>query len=1079
MSQLVVYRASAGSGKTYRLAVEYIKQVLNNPEGYKNILAVTFTNKATNEMKSRILNELFNLANGNATGMFKTISEETELKAEIITERAQKALSLILHDYSRFSISTIDSFVQRVIQALLWEIGVQGGVNIEIDNNPVLELAADNLLDSASLSNELLQWLSQMGQSLLDEGKSWDVRTTLIELGKQLFSEKFRLMSKADIEKITDKQIVNSLKHELLQIISGIAEKVNQEAKHVFSELDKHNLTIDSFSYGKTGVMGFFNSCLEVSKSTKKLPETQKPRVDKALNSPGGEDWVTKSTLKDENLFKPIQTIVTKVLHPSLKRIIELIESNRIQFNTARLVLQNLENLALIGDLWNKIRELSREEGFLLLSDSGHLLREFVKDTDAPFIYEKVGTRYDTYMIDEFQDTSEVQWHNFKPLIENSLSQDFFSMIVGDVKQSIYRWRNGNWSILANEVQKDFQQFGIRSESLTQNWRSLPKVVQFNNSFFESAKQIATNQISNKLKDSPQSIVDDYCTQIENAYSDTNQIPSKTNEKGEGYVEVCFFEKSNNSECDAILSKELIAQILELNKRFSLNQIAILVRTKSEGQRIANMLVEHNQTNPNSAIAFVSQEGLKLTASHLVRFTISALMLVVDSKNQVNVRLFAKELASLTPLGQMPWHSYFTPEAVADDIKWLSKLNTRPLQEVFEAIVLKYNLQSNKGELAYLAELHEHIATLASRGQGDVNRFLEWWDKNSEKLSLSVPESTNALSIVTIHKSKGLEFPVVFMPYASWAFRQPSKQPVIWVGTTHEPFNMLPKYPIRLSKDAFQSHFANDAAEEEMKELVDNLNLLYVAFTRAQNELYIFVPQTKNESDGDIKEIDSVSKLIHSATQNMPLAQNAVNLDDKLKRFNMGSRDSHLSNSSSNEANQNYWLIKSYPVGQNLSSLKLKIEAKDFFSKTTKPVLKALNHGKVMHEIFASINTVNDIPNAVKKANVDGLIDLDKVAPIIQLAKDRLSKKPFADWFSGSWEVKNEQSIITPQGYTYRPDRVMTRNNEAVVIDFKFGEEKKEHIKQVNSYKNLLLDMEHTMVDAYIWYVDADKLVNV
>ncbi|HDP55223.1 MAG TPA: hypothetical protein ENN24_06045 [Bacteroidetes bacterium] len=1077
MSQLVVYRASAGSGKTYRLAVEYIKQVLKNPEGYKNILAVTFTNKATNEMKSRILNELFNLAKGNATGMLKTISEETALKAEIITERAKKALTLILHDYSRFSISTIDSFVQRVIQALLWEIGVQGGVNIEIDNTPVLELAADNLLDSASLSNELLQWLSQMGQSLLDEGKSWDVRTTLIELGKQLFSEKFRLMSKADIAKITDKQLVGSLKDELLQIISNIAEKISQEAKHVFNELDNQQLTVDNFSYGKNGVMGFFNSCLEVSSNTKKLPETQKPRVDKALNSPSGEDWVTKVVLKDENLFKPIQTLVTNVLHPSLKRIVELIESNRIQFNTAKLVLQNLENLALIGDLWNKIRELSREEGFLLLSDSGHLLREFVKDTDAPFIYEKVGTRYDTYMIDEFQDTSEVQWHNFKPLIENSLSQDFFSMIVGDVKQSIYRWRNGNWSILANEVQKDFQQFGIRSESLTQNWRSLPKVVQFNNSFFESAKQIATNQISNKLKDSPKSIVDDYCTQIKNAYSDTKQIPSKTNEGGDGYVEVCFFEKSNNSECDAILAKELIAQILELNKRFSLNQMAILVRTKSEGQRIANMLVVHNQTSTNCAIAFVSQEGLKLTASHLVRFTISALMLVQDSKNQVNVRLFAKELASLSPLKQMPWHSYFTPEAVANDIKWLSKLNTRPLQEVFEAIVLKYNLQSNKGELAYLAELHEHIATLASRGHGDVNRFLEWWDKNREKLSLSVPESTNALSIVTIHKSKGLEFPVVFMPYANWAFRQPSKQPVIWVGTTHEPFNTLPKYPIRLSKVTYQSHFANDAAEEEMKELVDNLNLLYVAFTRAQNELYIFVPQTKKEIEGDY-EIDSVSKLIQSATQNMPLAQNVVNPDDKLKRFSMGSKNSQLQNSSSNEANQNYWLIKSYPVGQSLSSLRLKIEAKDFFSKTTKPVLKALNHGKVMHEIFASINTINDIPNAVKKANVDGLIELDKVGPIVQLAKERLSKMPFAEWFSGSWEVKNEQSIITPQGFTYRPDRVMIRNNQAVVIDFKFGEEKKEHFKQINRYKTLLLDMKHTKVDAYIWYVDADKLVN-
>ena len=1080
MSQLIVYSASAGSGKTYRLAVEYIKQILKNPESFRNILAVTFTNKATNEMKGRILNELFNLANGKKTSICKDITDETAIPEELISQKAQKALSLILHDYSLFSISTIDSFVQRVIQSLLWEIGEQGGVDIELDTDPVLELAADNLLDSASQTKELLAWISQMGYSLLDEGKSWDVRGKLIELGKQLFSQKFRLMSREEVEKFTDRENVNVLKQKLTSNTSSLVKQINTEAKLVYTELEKCLLTTDSFTHGNSGVMGFFKKCLELDNSSNELPKTDMVRVLDALNSPNGEDWVNKSTAKNKELFNPIQSAVVNVLHPSLKKIIELINQNSITFVSSRLILQNLENLALIGDLWNKIRELSHQEGFLLLSDSGHLLRELVKDSDAPFVYEKVGTRYDMYMIDEFQDTSEVQWHNFKPLIENSLSQDFFSMIVGDVKQSIYRWRNGNWSILANQVEKDFQQHGVKRIALTKNWRSLPQIVNFNNTFFEKAKQAAVAHINNALKDSIPEIIDDFCQQVEKAYADTQQTSIKSGDEGEGYVEINFFEKGNNSECDQILSEVLVNQIKELRKTYSLNQIGILIRSKSDGQRIANMLLEHNKKaeNVEDEISFVSQEGLKLKASHVIRFVISALSLVEDNKNEVEKRVFAKELATLTQLQNINWHTHFSAEFTTDEVNWLSSLNTRPLQEVFEAIVQKYNLQSIKGELAYLAELHEHIATITSKGGGDVNRFLTWWKEKNTKLALTVPETTNALSILTIHKSKGLEFPVVIIPYANWVFRQSRNQPILWVSSPIEPFNILPKYPIQASKNALQSLFAKDAAEEKMKEIVDNLNLLYVGFTRAQGELYIYAPLTKKEKESADDGLESVSKLIRNVVIDMKLESSFNDVEGGIEKHYTGKKG-NKELTSTESSNQNLWLVNSYPVGQSLSSIKLKMESQGFFTDTINPLLEPLIHGKVMHDIFANIATVKDIEQAVHKAKVQGLISDEQRVATEKLIKERLGEAPFSDWFSGNWNIKNEQSILTPQGFTYRPDRVMICKTEAIIVDFKFGEEAKEHGRQVARYKDLLTAMGYTKVSAFLWYVDANKLKEV
>ncbi len=1079
MSKLVVYKASAGSGKTYRLAAEYIKQLIDNPESYKSILAVTFTNKATAEMKSRILNELLEIASGNRSSIGDEICQLLNIELNTLKQRASQALSLILHDYSRFSISTIDSFVQRVIQALLWEIGEQGGIDIELDNQPVLEHAADNLLDSAATIDELLKWLTTMGYAQLDEGKGWDIRKRLVELGKQLFSEKFRLMGKEEIELFTQRDRVNLLKEKLQDLVNRTASEISQMSKSSFEALEKHGISPDIFTQKQRGVMGYLDKCAKANNEYNEMPLPNN-YVTAALNSPTGEDWVSKSTLKDKALFAQISSLVSQTLHPTLTALAKLAEEKNPAYISAKLILKNLENLALIGDLWEKVRQLSRDEGFLLLSDSGHLLREFVKESDAPFIYEKVGTRYDMYMIDEFQDTSEVQWHNFKPLVENSLSQDFFSMIVGDVKQSIYRWRNGDWSILASGVANDLALHGTNEIPLKTNWRSLKSIVDFNNTFFGQAKEYAKQEIEQKANEgTPIEAIAALKEQIDKAYADLEQLPNKADNVNTGYVEVNFFEYKNKASQDEHLSAHIPELIINLKERYNLNDIAILVRTKNDGQRIANMLLEHNRTEANAEnrINFISQEGLLLKNSLVVRLTIAALQLVQDPNNEVAKRILTKETTTLTRTENYQWHTRFTASMTDEETRWLSSLNTRPLQEVFEAIAQRYNLFAVKGELAHLAELHEHIATLSSKGGSDVNRFLQWWEQKSENLSLSVPGNANAVSILTIHKSKGLEYPVVIVPYASWSFRGRGIQPLLWVSSQQEPFNLLPNYPIKVSSEAAKSLFAYEVLEEEMKEMVDNINLLYVTFTRARNELYIYAPQTKKEMDGDIKKLSSTSQLLRLIVPQMAILNPANKPEQDFETYCIGNKPTvSKTNKQHGLPQDNQWTIENYPVGNKYSSIKLKTESEDFFVTAPSQRFAPLEHGKVMHELFSNIYALNDIDVALTKGITDGIIEETSTDSLKESISKTLSKQPFNDWFSGSWKAITERAILTPSGKSYRPDRVMTRENQTIVVDFKFGAELPNHIKQVQRYSNLLLEMGYPNVKGYIWYVDIDKL---
>ncbi len=1027
-------------------------------------------------MKGRILHELHSISLGNYSPMAQVIGEELNAPLPWMRENAAQALHLILHDYSRFAVSTIDSFVQRIIQALLWEIGEQGGLDIQLDNQYVLGRAAENLLDSASQSDELMKWLVRMGENLMDSGKSWDVRGKLIELGNELFTESFRLMDRDEVERFSRRENVTTLKAQLNKMVDGMVNGIRAEAEGAICTVQERGLSMDSFSYGERGVMGFFKKCSGIDNSKISLADEIGTRVISAFGDPSGRDWVTKTTSSNATLFPHIQQLVKGVLHPSLTRLLGMVKSYTPHYVAAKLVLSNIENLALLADLWAKVRELSRDEGFLLLSDSGHLLREFVKGSDAPFVFERVGTRFDCFMIDEFQDTSVVQWHNFKPLIENSLSQGKFSMIVGDVKQSIYRWRNGDWRILASGVKHDFNHLGVRELSLGVNRRSLPAIVNFNNAAFQGFANTACNAILHECGEAHTELGNELANQVKEAYRDVMQGVTTSEAAGMGYVQVSMIDAESSSEYSQAVCKRLIILIESLRERYSPGDIAILVRSKRDGQRVASMILEHNRVTPNSLnrIAFVSQDSLQLKVSAVVRVMVNAITLIHNPSNGIARGVLAKELDEVSGVARQQWHSLFTASELEAECQWLAGLHTRPLLEAFEAIAARYRLVDVTNELPYLAELHEHILTLTSRGGNDASAFIHWWEIQGCKIALTVPESANAISIITIHKAKGLEYPVAILPFADWNFRVAGKAPFLWVSANEDPFNMLPKYPIHLKKEAKGSIFARQALEESMQDLVDNLNLLYVALTRPMNELYVYLPNGDLETQKG--QVTTTGHLIRATIQNLNLERVE---DNDLTIYRQGSITPKPVPRIASHDDQSDWLIDVYPVGGHWGPLRVGSGAKDFFMANPSARLATIGYGRIMHELFSYIKTLEDVPFALHTLERSGLISAPDRPTIGAKVEELLRDDRVCSWFSGEWEVYNETTILTPEGHRYRPDRVMVSGSEAVVVDFKFGAHSAAHLTQLERYANLLSQLGYSRVDAYVWYVDEGSILGL
>ncbi|NQU52668.1 MAG: UvrD-helicase domain-containing protein, partial [Bacteroidetes bacterium] len=616
---LTVYKASAGSGKTFQLVVEYLKLLLENSYNYKHILAVTFTNKATNEMKTRILEQLHLLASNQPSDYLKILQNNTYSEKEI-RNKARQVLKNILHDYNRFSINTIDSFTQRIIKSFNRELGISPNFTVELDSDMILEEAVDRMLAKIDKDKKLLKWLKEFSKEKIQENYSQRIDDDIKALGKELFKENFQIFFPENSESVYSRENLDSFGKELNIIKVQFENTLKDKGKKGVQIIEESGLSIDDFSGKARGIGSVF------SKYATGIPPNITATIKNA--SENVEKWYTKTNAKKDE----IHVIVETKLQPLLNEILTFLENESQHYFTALAVLKQLRMLGILTDLKEEIKVLLQEKGVLQISDSNLLLSKIIGQTDSPFIYEKTGNHYNHFMLDEFQDTSTLQWNNFKPLLINSLAEGNKNLIVGDVKQSIYRWRNSDWKILAEQLNSDFSVQQIEHKVLEKNWRSDKNIIDFNNAVFDSLKENFEGTLLKEIDSEDETFINKF----NNIYDSFIQESGKPDAQTQGFVKVQFFPADEFKE-ESIHS--LVEQVKELqNKGIKASETAILIRKNSEGTPIIEEFLSAANLPQNKGynLSVLSNESLFLHASKGALFVMNTIELLIDPQNEIS-----------------------------------------------------------------------------------------------------------------------------------------------------------------------------------------------------------------------------------------------------------------------------------------------------------------------------------------------------------------------------------------------------------------------------------------------------------
>lgn len=928
-----IFKASAGSGKTHTLSKTYLDLLLkaDSKTAYRNILAVTFTNKATEEMKERILRDL---------------AEEGKTNP-----RAREILINLLHDYGSFSVSTIDKFFQQALRAFSRELGSSGNYQIELDKASLTKEAMDRVLDDLTEKDkDLLGWFTKQLETALDNGESFHLESSLYEMAEEFgdVNEKFTY----------DKKKLTELKEKCKEIVDTFHKDVYENA-----------LCIDTTTWGKTAAKGLaqyagaqtkYKDSVKAANATTlaKLAETAGCEAMYALMNPQGRRWK--------------------------------------EYRTARMVEKVIFTLGLAEEFYSKLAIIEEEKGVISLDESTSLLRDIIDGSDAPFIYEKLGVRFNHFLLDEFQDTSVVQWENFKPLLANSVSEGYSNIIVGDVKQSIYRWRNSDWNLLDKEIEENFKG-KVEVITLKENWRSTQSIVDFNNEFFTFA---ADNLGLSKI------------------YADVKQ-KVKVEDSQKGCVTVDFCE----DELEMI--DGYIEQAVAAGAKMS--DMAILLRTNGEGKKVAEYLL-------SKGYSVISDDSLDLKSSLIIRKIVSYLHSLCNNSDSLNTYLSE----SLEIDSEREYHSLL--DLVDGVIKDLSE--THP-DEI-------------KGQTLFIQSFMDDILEWTSIHGNDLRQYLKHWEES--KIAISSPNDPNAIRITTVHKSKGLAFPIVIFPFAEKVGL--FKEDTLWChldsdAEMGESFNSI--FPVVLGKSSGDSFFSESLKNEMEMQRIDNLNIFYVCLTRARKEMHIIAKNPpKSLIDGKSSPND-LSQLLYLYCE-----QNGYTFGSPY-RWNEASKkeDSEIE-----EFDAEY---ETYGMNPEACSRRFvaSSDAWDYFSEEGIGQSKRLR-GIEQHALLSRIRTSDDAPEVLRSIEPQTR----------ELLLERISAH--SEWFSPELKTLNEVAIIDSFGNTNRPDRVLVdEEGRVTVIDFKFGEEDEKYSGQVRRYMRLFREMGYGEVSGYIWYVPIDKIIQV
>lgn len=1074
MSHLKIFRASAGSGKTYTLTGEYINMLFSTPNDYHKILAVTFTNKATAEMRNRILENLYQLSNsGNQNPEhLADLMKKHGLREAQVRQRAKQILASLLHDYSRFSVSTIDSFFQHIVRSFAREMGLPMGFRLELQPNQIMTQAIDRVIMEMDQPNhaDLKKWLIEFAETKMEQDQGWNILREIKQLSEAIYSEVFQANAATLWHELADKAQLTAYRQTLRTIVSDTDQAIERIGKQALEIIAVNGLNIHEDFYRKSASPVKIFLKMDTLRSFTST-QTYLTLVDNV------DQWGRKDNSPQKN--QAIKNGYNQGLNQLLKDAMAILAHQGRNYFTATAILENFNALGIVNDVSGKMAELCREKNLFLISGTNHLLSRIIDNNETPFIYEKTGTRFSHFMIDEFQDTSTLQYLNFKPLIQESLASQNQTLLVGDVKQAIYRWRNSDWNLLNSEVEKDFTGFGVDPCNLDVNWRSHQTVIEFNNAFFPQAASLLQQAFNEVVPDQLKDDLDlkPLGEKIVNAYKDVVQkvSPRKINSGGKVYVG--FLEGSKKETEEGMIAR-VVDQILTLLKQgYQLADICILVRTNKVGIIVTNALLSGFYHPLKQSIAVISSESLLLSASEAIKLLIHQLKYLQNTSDQILesfIRLtWFKHNASKPGL-------YFDPSDIfnlENESVWqnyknqILKLQERPLYELATQLIELMPVGLKEHHSVYIQSFMSLLLDFINNETADLSAFIDFWDKNADKFSLSVPENQQAIKVMTIHKSKGLEFKAVILPYFNWEILSRSNN-LLWIKPLQEPFNQLTLVPVSFKKDLLNSHFAPYYLNEILQQYVDNLNLTYVAFTRARESLSIIGSIKSRE----IKSFQTVADVLyyyftHHRTDS--------EWNDNLLEYNTGRFPAkELMDQEQIKEIRPHRNIDANQI-KNTSfrgKVKMHLESTDYFHHEEQ--IRKINYGKIMHQLFENIVVEADLETALKTMRHKGRITLDDYHHLKKNALAWLHDSRTRKWFDGSYSVKTEADILWHE--QRRPDRVMIGKHEVIVVDYKFGDQKlATHQKQVRGYIDYIQKMGYQTIKGYLWYVTLGEVVEV
>ncbi|MFH0865536.1 MAG: UvrD-helicase domain-containing protein [Bacteroidota bacterium] len=1058
----VAYKSSAGSGKTFTLVKEYIKLCIVKPESFRHILAITFTNKAANEMKERVISYLTQLLSVPADTDSKAykyllpeLIKETNLTEKEISRRSKLVLDSILHNYSDFAIGTIDSFVHRIIRIFAHDLKIPLNFEVEMDVDKLLSEAIDLMISKAGTDEQLTKILIEFTENKTDEEKSWNIENDLTNFARQFVRDDSALHIE-NIRKLSIKDFLE-VRKKLLALSATFENSISKIAAYALKIIQDNDIPLDAFYHSNNGIGKYFE------KLSKGIIDKGMPGV-RVLETLSKDSWCCS---KCSTEIKGRIDSVKETLAAECNKIIVLLEKNYKNYVLYNLILANIYPVAVLSEIEKVIEEIKKENNILPISEFNEKISRIVVTQPVPFIYERIGEKFQNYLIDEFQDTSALQWINLLPLIENSLGYDYFNLIVGDGKQAIYRWRGGDVEQFAMlpEIPKAISDIfsheraaaikrNYNEKFLSSNFRSKAEIVDFNNKFFKHINDI-----------SPQF--------IQTIYAHCEQKFDKKNTGG--YVQIDFTDIaaiSEDQDYAAITNKKIHETIHQVHASgYNHSDIAILCRRKKEASGIARFLISQN-------ISVISDESLLLNSSLDVNFLLAFAYHSVNRYDTIakyrilhylmsHGMLNDNKLFSITcnlhseheRISNAKFHDYLKANHFTYNF---NDLVSMPVFEFFKELTLVFGLSLiNNPHLQFFLDA---ILDFSSKGKNSVSSFLEWWDDEQENRSVIIPEGTDAVRIMTIHKSKGLEFPVVIYPFA-FVSKKPQND-FLWIQPEIKNIPELKSSLVRKSKKLEETNHADVYQTEVSKTLLDTMNIMYVVLTRASERLYIFT-QNPSEKFSDPKNIPGyfASFLDHSG-----MWKN----DESVYSFGTPEKKDH----SKKEKNKLLSVaLNDYKRKERKQTIHLKKKSSEIWDAENPE--RNIEWGNTVHYVLSKIAGTEDVDRVLTEIKENGFVSDDKIDELKSKVQAIIAHPLLSEFFKPSLQVLNESEIICYDGTILRPDRIILENKKATVIDYKTGRLKEEHIGQINEYATALQFLGYNDIRKILVYVSNNQVEEI